>query len=276
MHVSLKQINDEVVKPTKFQVGNGDERPIKGENLFSELYANIFTLGKKKSGKTTVINKIVKDCSTKETTVIVIASTVDKDIEYKAMKAYCDRKGIEFQGYTSMKEDDVNVLDALITKLQREAAQIDDMDVEPNKQQGLGLFEDEDDEDGKKPKKPKYRAPRYIIIFDDISNELRSPILVKLMKMNRHFLLKLCINSQYCNDLLPSQLRQLDYCLVFKNETEDKLMKLHKDLDLALDFSVFLNLYHNATHDKFNFFYIDVRNEKYRKNFNYEYKLSKV
>lgn len=274
MQVSLKQINDEVVKPTKFQFGGTDNRPVKGESLFSEIYSNIFTLGKKKSGKSTVINKIVRSCSTKETTIIVIASTVDKDNEYKAMKDYCKTKGISFQSYTSMKEDDVNVLEALITKLQREAVE-EEEDEEPEvKQKGLGLFEYEEEND--KPKKIKYRAPEYIIILDDISTELRSPILVKLMKMNRHFKSKIVISSQYCNDLLPAQLRQLDYCLVFKNETEDKLFKLHKDLDLAVDFPTFLKLYYNATNDKFNFFYIDVRSETYRKNFSHEYKLSNI
>lgn len=273
MQVSLKQINDEKVKPTKFQFGGTDDRPIKGASLFDEIYSNIFLLGKKKSGKSTVINKIIRSCSTRETTVIVIASTVDKDNEYKAMKYYCETKGILFQGYTSMNEDGVNVLEALITKLQREA--VEDEDEPEVKQKGLGLFEYEDDNETKS-KKIKYRAPEYIIVLDDISTELRNPILVKLMKMNRHFKSKIVISSQYCNDLLPAQLRQLDYCLVFKNETEDKLFKLHRDLDLAVDISTFLKLYYNATSEKYNFFYIDVRLEKYRRNFSHEYKLSHI
>ncbi len=281
--IRLHKINNENVTPIKdTQDGNTDHRPIKGENLFSEIYANIFIVAKKKSGKTTVINKIVKSCATPETTVLVFCSTLDKDKEHLNIKKYCKSKKIPYQGYTSMKEDDIDILDTLIKKLQEdakeeEASDTDEEEEIPTKKDSLILFESsEDSEDEVKPRKNKYSAPEYMIIFDDISNELKSKVLTRFLKMNRHWKSKVIVSTQYPNDLLPESIKQMDYCLIFKGEHDDKLLKIHKDLDLAIPFDVFTKIYHHATADKYHFLYLDVRSEKYRKDFNREYDLSHI
>jgi hypothetical protein len=280
--IKVKQINTEFVRPVKLQVGEGeDKRPIKGANLFSEIYANILIIAKKKSGKTTVLNKIVRDCCTKESTVIVFCSTVDKDKNHLTIKQYCKRMGIPYVGYTSMKDEDVDVLDVLIKKLQEEAKQPEsesDDEQEEIKGKGMLLFNesDEDEEEEIKPRKSKYLAPEYMLIFDDISAELKSKVLTKLCKMNRHFKLKIIISTQYIHDVLPETIRQCDYCLVFKGESEDKLQKIHKDLDLSIDFDKFSKIYHNATKLKFQFLYIDARSEEYRRCFTHLYKIQNI
>ena len=274
MSISLYEINNEIVRPTHYLYGgSNDLRQVKGESLFPEVYANIFILAKKKSGKSVVVNKIIRSCSTIETTVIVFASTVDRDKEHLAIKKYCDNKGIGYIGYTSMEEDGVNVLDILIQKLQDEAK--DNMDIE-EEHKSMNLFDSDDEDEEPKKRKSKYLAPEYILVFDDISNELRNRTLEKLMKMNRHYKMKVIISSQYCNDLLPSEIKQLDYCLVFRGETDAKLEKLHKDLDLSINFELFKKVYKYATQKMYSFLYIDVRQEKYRKNFNYEYKINET
>ena len=48
----------------------------------------------------------------------------------------------------------------------------------------------------KKHKKCEYQAPEYIIIFDDLSSELKSQSLLTLLRKNRHFKTKLIISSQ--------------------------------------------------------------------------------
>ena len=40
----------------------------------------------------------------------------------------------------------------------------------------------------KKPRKPKFKAPRIVFVFDDLSGELQNPSLVQLMKKNRNLL----------------------------------------------------------------------------------------
>ena len=50
--------------------------------------------------------------------------------------------------------------------------------------------------------------------------------------------------------------------------SEEKMIKIHKLLDLAIDFEKFWDLYHYATKDKYNFLYVNCRTEEMRKNFN--------
>jgi hypothetical protein len=279
--IKVKQINAEYVRPVKLQVGEGDKRPIKGANLFTEIYANILIVAKKKSGKTTVELKIVKDCCTKETTVIVFCSTVDKDKNHLAIKQYCKRAGIPYVAYTSMKEEDIDVLDVLIKKLQEDAKQPEsDSEEEEEQQKGKGMIlfdeSDESDEEEERPRKCKFNAPEYMLIFDDISAELKSKVLTKLCKMNRHFKTKIIISTQYIHDVLPETIRQQDYCLVFKGESLEKLQKIHKDLDLSIEFEKFVKIYHNATQAKFSFLYIDARSEEFRRCFTHLYKIENI
>jgi hypothetical protein len=276
--IKLKTINNEVVRAIHYQEGGEqDNRPVKGSKLFEELYCNCFMVARKKSGKTTVLNKIVRDCTTFESRVIVFSSTIDKDNNHLALKHYCKEHGIPYIGYTSMKDEDIDVLDVLIKKLQNEAEpnQSDSEEEVENEKHGLLLFdsESEDEEVEKKPRKSKYKAPEYLIILDDLSNELKSKTLVKLLKMNRHFRCKIFISSQYMNDLLPESIKQMDYCLIFRGEPELKLIKLHENLDLSIDFELFKKLYYDATKEKYSFLYIDVRQEKFRRNFNKQYLL---
>ncbi len=276
--IRLHKINNEKVLPIKYiDESTLDKRPIKGESLFEEIYANIFIVAKKKSGKTTVINKIVKGCVTPETTVLVFSATAQKDIEHLNIKKYCKDKGIPYQAYTSMDEDGVNVLDTLIKKLQQDAEDeqaSDSEDDEPKKKDTLILFESSDEEDDEpKKRKNKYKSPEYLIIFDDLSNELKSKVLTRFLKMNRHWKAKVIVSTQYPNDLLPESIKQMDYALIFKGEHDEKLAKIHKDLDLAIDFDVFKKVYHHATKDKYHFLYIDVRSERYRRDFMHEYNI---
>ena len=52
--------------------------------------------------------------------------------------------------------------------------------------------------------------------------------------------------------------------------TRDKLEHIHKMLDLSVDLEKFFDIYDYATQDPYNFLYIDMRNQKFRKNFSKE------
>jgi hypothetical protein len=280
--IKIKQINAEYVKPVKLQTGEGeDKREIKGANVFAELYCNCYIIARRRSGKTTVLNHIVKACCTKETTVIVFCSTVDKDRNHLSIKQYCKKAGIPYVGYTSMKNDNIDILDVLIKKFEDEAKQIEesdeDEDDEPQKGKGMVLFDESDESEAEdKPRKCKYKAPKYLLIFDDLSNELKSPTLTKLLKNGRHWELKILVSSQYVHDLQPQSIKQMDYALIFKGEPNEKLEKIYKDLDLSIDFNVFTKIYHHATEKKFSFLFIDVRQDKFRRNFSHLYNLQNI
>ena len=127
--------------------------------------------------------------------------------------------------------------------------------------------EEEDKLKEKKTKKSKYLAPEYMIIFDDLSSELKSRSLLSLLKFTRHFKAKLIISSQWLHDLLPESRKQIDLFLIFKGFASKKLLEIYKDCDSAIPFETFLKIYQKATHKPHSFLYIDSRSDVFRRNF---------
>jgi hypothetical protein len=262
--IKIKTINHELVKPIKLP--KIEEKNIKGYDLFPELYANIFILGKKKSGKTSVIFKILKSCCNKKTIVVIFCSTVHKDSNYIEIVKYLEKNDIQVKTYTSLFEDGINQLE-LLTSVLQEPEQKPEKKTE--KTQYL-LFND-DSSDEEYEYKPKKIAPEYIFILDDLSTELHDKAVSALLKKNRHFKTKIIISSQYYNDLAKDCRQQIDYMLMFPNIPNDKVESVYKELDLATEYDIFQQLYSISTKDKYNFLYIDVRNDSFRKNFNQKF-----
>ena len=278
--IRLKKINDEVVKPV--QVGSGiDPSKIKAPDLFDELYCNIFICAKKKSGKTQVIFKILKNKVGKNTRVFFFVSTLYKDPLYIMMREYLDKKGIQWEGFTALNEEKVDVLkevlDQNLQPPEEEDNEVEEIKESKNSLSCLSINDDineiKKNKKKKKSKKDKLLAPEIIFIFDDLSRQLRSPSVVSLLKMNRHMKSMVLLSSQYPNDLQPESIQQCDYILLFKGHPQEKLKKLWTDADLSIDEKRFLDLYHHATAEKYSFLYVDTRNESFRKGFNKEYKI---
>src|SRR5690606_31578406 len=127
------------------------------------------------------------------------------------------------------------------------------------------------DEEEEKEKKPKKHCPKHIFIFDDIGNELKLPSIAQLLKTNRHLKSKAIISSQYLNDLSVKGRKNIDYWLLFKGHTLEKLEIIYKDADLSIPFEDFVEMYETATEKQYNFFYIDCRDDEFRINFNYKF-----
>lgn len=282
---SIKKINDVKVRPPQLLTQNKDTRPVKGADMFPEVYSNIFICSKKKSGKSVCIFNILKKCIGKDTTVIIFCSSLYKDPVYKSIMKMLENNGINFIGYTSMYDDcsvsadtkrkkKSNHLEDLVECLKKKAE--DDYrkenEEDEEEEKPLCVFDndEEDEPKQKKKRKSKYVEPEYLIIFDDLSNEIKSPTLTTLLKNHRHYKTKIIISSQYYLDLLPASRTQLDYLLIFQNITEDKLKAMYKDADLDVDYDVFKEMYDYATEKKYNFLYVDTRNCKFRKNFDKE------
>jgi hypothetical protein len=123
-----------MVVPLKFH-GDNDDRPVKGEKLFPEAYGNIFLCAKKKSGKTVVISKIIKECCGKNTKVVAFVSTIHKDPSWIAIKRWCDKHSIPFEGYQDIFEDGEDVLQGFLDDIGQEGPEedIDDDKLEDDK-----------------------------------------------------------------------------------------------------------------------------------------------
>jgi hypothetical protein len=230
----------------------------------------------------------MKSCVNKNTVIYVFCSTIYKDSNWIEIRKYFEKKDMEINCFTSIFEDGQDQLKNLIDTLSSEAQNEEgkDEDEEPEDRceaileklkSGGGVIKfSKEDEDGKpcKPRKPKHRAPEYMIIFDDLSGELKSKTLVELLKKNRHFKSKIIISSQWLHDLLPESRKQIDLFLIFKGFPDEKVLTIWKDCDSSVPFDVFLEVYKNATVKPFSFLYIDSRADKFRQNFNHEFILN--
>lgn len=270
--MTLKKINEMEVMKVPLQ--SRDTRDILGSELFSEIYSNIYLCARKKSGKSTVIYNIIKKCCDKNTMVHVFCSTHQKDANYKAIKEYLDKKGIENEFFTSIKTDDGkgNHLKTLIDTMQHEPETETEESEEEEEEEKIVNFSDEEIKVTIRKKKPKKISQRHLIIFDDISTELHDVNISHLLKTNRHYKSKVIISSQWLNDIAPMCRRQIDVYLIFSGINDEKLIELFRNADLNIEFSYFVQLYKEATKEKYSFFYVDSSSCKFRKNFNLEFR----
>ena len=117
--MKVQQVNNEKVEP--IPVEKLAPEKIRGYKLFPNVFANIFLVARKKSGKTSVISKIVKSCIGKDTVVHIFASTVHKDPSLLRIIEYLESKGKEVDIYTSVKEEKVDHVANILRDLQIEA-----------------------------------------------------------------------------------------------------------------------------------------------------------
>lgn len=281
----LKKIND--IKVHKIQLDAKKLTPdkIQGYDMFSEIYANIFICARKKTGKTTIMCNIIKKCINKDTTLIFFVGTINKDATYKKMLEYLDNKGIVYFAHDSIYEDGKDLLSEYIEEIngmnfdekEEDSESEDDNVCDENCKKKY--YDDNhvcilknDNEIKIKIRKPKKEAPKYMIIFDDISSEIRdNKTLINLLKKNRHYRSKIIVSSQYIHDMPPSSLEQCDYFIILGGHRIEKLKKIYEASDPVIELKTFIDLYNDSTREKFNFFYIDKVNNTYRKNFDKEY-----
>lgn len=258
-------INDIRVKPVK--IPKVDKEHIRGYDMFPELYANIYLMARKKSGKTSVIHNILKKCIDKNTTLFVFCSTHNKDNTWIEIKKSLEKRKINAEFYLSIKDGGTNILAEIINDLQHQ-----DSESESSSEEECEIlhFCEKRKVYKRKPKPPKMLSPKYLFIFDDISTELRDPNIAHLLKTNRHYRAKVIISSQWLNDILPSSRRQIDYTLVFSGISEKKLEELYASSDLSVPYEQYLEMYYQATAEKYSFFYFDTNGE-YRINFNQKF-----
>ena len=130
--IKLQTINKVKVVPISGSERK-DERPIKGADMFPELYSNIGIIAKKKSGKTQVISNIIQKCAGKDTQIILFSSTVHKDNTYKAIIKWCKKHNINITTFTDIIEGKVNILDRLVKNLGEvgDEEELSDIEEEP-------------------------------------------------------------------------------------------------------------------------------------------------
>ena len=266
--IRLQKINDVEVEPVALPAA---PKNILGCDLFPKLNANIFICAPKESGKTVTIKKIIDECVDQDTHVVIFCGTIHNDAAWKAIKEDLRKRKIKFSAYSSLfTENNTNVLDILIDTLQDEGSDSEEDDDRKIPKGPIILTEEVKET---KEKKKKYESPDYLIIFDDLSTELKNPSIPKLMKIHRHFRTKIIISSQSWVDT-PAGIRKgnLDYVLLFQRIPEEVLQQIYQELSIPIKESTFLKLYYHATSQKYHFLYINTAGH-FRRDFSSGYQL---
>lgn len=280
--ITKKKINNHKVEPIPIKKVNVK---IKGAELCSQLYCNIYMVAPTNSGKTTAIFKLLKDmASRKKTEIIVFASTLYNDDNWLFMQKYFSKKGYNFTGYTAIKDNGVDELVELIKDLKEQAIERAKENEEPeNKNEeamnALRKAYNMIVEPKEKKKKDKKDAPDYILVFDDVSDEIRSKVIDALLKRSRHFHIKTITSTQYPKDISPASRKQIWLWMLFSGMTEEQLENIYKLINLRMPYELFTKLYYDATTSTPEslkpFFYLSPREHDYRKNFNERYVIPK-
>ena len=243
MSIKIQRINNEIVKAIP-KPSNVDKRPVQGGHLFPFVYGNTFLVAGTFGGKTCTTFKILKACATRDTTIIVFVSSFYADESWEEIRKYFQKKKINFIAYTSITDHGVNQLDKLIHELdQEEVARKKALEEEVAPKEKLILCDEDEEECDEKKKKSKFKAPKYMLVFDDISHELKDPSLVALLKKSRQWGIRCIVSTQYIHDCPPAALKQMAYFLVFKGQPADKLEKIQKDAALPISLSVCLSVF---------------------------------
>lgn len=273
-----QRLNNEVIVPpvnTEFDV-----KRVKGYQLFPEAYANIFCCARKQSGKSSTIFHILKKCTSTPTKLWIFCGTHDLDDVWVAIKKWLDEKGIEYECFKSIHEGKEDILKGIMDRLREP----EEEPVEPVPEPVVPPIFMSDEEEARwharqaavharRERKRNGKSkiyPKNIFVLDDLSTELKSPSVVRLLKENRHFKSKVIISSQSYKDLAPGARNQFQYVLIFKGIREDVLQLIHQETYINIEFDEFYDIYEYATKQKYNFLYIDLKNMKFRKNFNEE------
>lgn len=268
------RINNIQVKPVIADGGEPDASKIKGYDFIPMLYSNIFLCAKKKSGKTNLLYTMLDQFVTKDCEVFIFCSSVYKDKTYDEIIKMLNKKKVVHELYTSFIDHETG--ESLVTEIiQDEDIKIQEEQEKkfnPPKRKGPKFLELPKEKEKKQQSGPK--AAEKIFVFDDLGSELRHPSINQLLKTNRHNKCKVILSSQYLTDLQPQAIKQLDFVFMFKSFNEEKLKSMYELLDISIPFDKFLTLYKFSTAEPFNFLFVDVRRDKFRKNFDIELDIS--
>lgn len=272
------------IKPRKLRGKGNKELPVKGSVLIPELYSTTFLAGKTYSGKTVVIDHLMKHTIDPRTTVIIFCSTVNIDKQWISIQKALKKRGIPCVTFTSLMDDETgcSMLDSLLKtidekKAKRKSKEEDDNEkiVTPAPVTTMCQFPKTIQEEEKKDKeivlpkrKPKNRVPEHLLIFDDLSrDELRSDSILNLIKKNRHYDARVFISTQFVRGITPSTYTQLWYLYLFPGFSIEDVKLVYERIQTTLKFPEFLELYQQITKKPHQFLNIDVRTGVMRHNF---------
>lgn len=273
-HIKTFKINDVKVKPIK--VEKIDPKSIKGFDITgANLYPNVFSIAMKGSGKTTVLFNSLKKIVDKNTKVFFFVSTFYNDQSFEIIREWLESKEIEYHAFTEIGKDfdELMNLFTLDAKHELEQKQLKETEEEPvdvwkmSQDDAIKQVFENEEEYKVRVKKPKKVSPKYMIIFDDMSSDLRMKKVSVLIKQNRHYKCCTWISSQNALDLNNDARNNINIYLLFPNIPSEKLVQFYESATIPITYDKFEQLYHYATAKPHNFLYINRDANEFRHNF---------
>lgn len=215
--INCVKINDFEIKPVKQE---SKKHKWKGQHIFPKReFFNIALLSKTGSGKTTVIYNLIKEYLDRHTIVLVFSSTAAIDDTYKAIFDYLDKQGTTYLKKPHFKEKGTNLINDWLeeySKLYDDEFEDDDSDETiptPECSHIIGAPITSVQEQSQ----VNERKMNFIIILDDLSQDLRDYSIEKLLKKSRHYRTRVIISSQSLKDIKPNSHAQLYALCLFQD-----------------------------------------------------------
>lgn len=225
------------------------------KDIFNEQFLCLFISSKKNSGKTNLIyNILINMIIPKKTKIFLFSKTIENDQTTIDMIKKIEKYN-EIEFYDDLQYENKsgeyykNILEKLIDDIK--------LDIKENKE---------------KIKKLNFVYPRYVFIFDDFSELLKDKSLEGIIKRHRHYLTSFIISSQSYTDLTPNVRNQVNFLILFKEISNNRLKMIYDEKIKNLEYDIFIETYLNATEEKYNFLLINCDDNKdIRKNFDMKY-----
>jgi len=284
--MKLQKINNFRIKPVA--VGSGKPKKFKGDDVFKRQYFNIALLSKTASGKTTVIKNLIDKFKTKNTLFLIFASTINLDAtwaeilktlpedSYMAEPHFIDGKDDLLAQWmkenNNFEEGDDSEIDeqddtTLSPPPQSQPIITNPLHMAPNCGFHTPPIRQPDKPQAKsKPSKKTKNNCEWIIIFDDLSSDMRHKSVSTLLKKSRHYKAKVIISSQSLTDITPSAHNQLYALCLFKGISDDSLQYIYKRYEMFLPFDEFVKVYHEITQEPYKFLTLLPVEQEIRKN----------
>ena len=229
-----------------------------GNLMFPLHFCNILVLARKQSGKTSLISHIIKHSVNSygnDTNVSIFSPTFDKDpLIMELIDTLSTNEKVHVFAAHHFNQE-VNYLDTFLATPPHE-------EVEENYIPMInfpGMRYDQMHEKGKKFDN--------ILYFDDLGEGVLDRSFTQLLKVSRHYNSRVICSGHWNTDQKPSAFKQYDYVILFGNQEIAKLRQIFDRLSLSISYPTFLEYYNFATREKYSFLYIDVANQKFRRNF---------
>lgn len=283
----MSKINNIKIRPVYFG-GSGidpNKTNTRAFDYFEKPLMSCVLLASTKCGKSTVLNQVIPKCVSKNTNVQIFSSTYAIDPVMMNLIDKLKKKGCSVLAKSNFIDEDSGmdyIHEFIMTEDQaakdREEPEDEISLVEPDPIRSLFHVA----EPAKKKKKKvkafqnllKKNTPRNILVIDDLSHMLRHPSIYNLLTKCRHFSCKVFISSHAITSMQPNAINQLDYCLIWKGQSPERIKELNNKLGINDERDTkkrpyLQDLYEQALDGSpYNFLYIDNKEIKFRKNFN--------